>query len=104
MVIIMSMNFGRKDASHFSDKWIPIIHQFITRGLVLNLGEIISSNLDIQLKKVQKEHQFYMASYLLDVMCVSGEYPSLGWKWNPSLSSIHVYYKMLWENKYKEDY
>ena len=45
-----------------------------------------------------------MTSYLMDVMCASGEYPSLGWKWNPSLSSIHVYCKMIWENKYKEDY
>ena len=25
-------------------------------------------------------------------------------KWEPILSSVHVYYKMLWENKYKEDY
>jgi hypothetical protein len=73
-------------------------------GSILNWGEIISSNLDIQLKKVQKEHRFYMSSYLLDVMCASQQYPSLGWKWNPNLSSIHVYYKMLWENKYKEYY
>ena len=28
----------------------------------------------------------------------------LEWKWEPSLPSIHVYCKMLWENKYKEDY
>ena len=45
-----------------------------------------------------------MSSYLLDVMCASREYPSLGWKWKPYLSSIHVYCKMLRENKYKEDY
>ena len=37
-------------------------------------------------------------------MCASQEYPSLGWKWKPNFSSIHVYYKMLRENKYKEDY
>ena len=36
-----------------------------------------------------------MDSYLLDVMCASREYPSLSWKWNPDLPSIHVYYKML---------
>ena len=35
------------------------------------------SNMDIQLKKVQKEHKLYIASYLLDVMCESREYPSL---------------------------
>ena len=37
-------------------------------------------------------------------MCASRDYPSLGWKWKSHLLSIHVYCKMLWENKYKEDY
>ena len=60
--------------------------------------------MDIQLKKTQKEHQFYMSSYLLDVMCARQEYPSLGWRWKPNLPPIQVYYKILWENKYKEDY
>ena len=45
-----------------------------------------------------------MSSYLLNVMCARREYPSLGWKWEPNLSSIHVYCKILWENKYEEDY
>ena len=40
----------------------------------------------------------------MDVMCAILEFPSLEWRWKPSLPSIHVYYKMLWENKYKEDY
>ena len=104
MVILLSRIFGRKDASHFPNKWIIIIHQVISSGSILNWGEIISSNLDIQLKMIRKEHKFYMSSYLLDVICASREYPSLGWKWTPSLPSIHVYYKMIWENKYKEDY
>ena len=96
--------FGRKDGSSFPDKWIPIIYQVITRGSTLNWGELISFNLDLQLKKSQKEHQFFMYSYLLDVMCANIEYPSLRWKWDPSLLLVHVYCKMLWENKYKEDY
>ena len=104
MVIHLSMIFGRNGASQFSDKWISITHQFISSGSILNWGEIISSNLDIQLKKVRKDHKLYMSSYLLDAMCASREYPSLGWKWTPSLSSIYVYCKMLWEKKYKEDY
>ena len=32
------MFFGRKDASHFLDEWILIIHQVITCGSVLNWG------------------------------------------------------------------
>ena len=86
-LILMSRSFGRKDASHFLDKWIPIIHQVITYGSVLNWGEIISSNMDIQLNKEKKEHKFYMHSYLLDVMCASREYPSLGWR-----SGIQTFY------------
>ena len=52
IVILMSRIFGRKDASHFPDKWIPIIDQVITYGSILNWGDIISYNMDIQLKKV----------------------------------------------------
>ena len=45
-----------------------------------------------------------MSSYLLDVMCASIKFPSIGWKREPILSLVHVYCKMLWENKQKEDY
>ena len=91
----LSSVFERKDGSSFLDKWIPIIYQVTTSGFTLNQGELISSNLDLQLKKSQKEHQFFMSSYLLDVMCASIEYPSLGWKWKPNLLLVHVYCKIL---------
>ena len=45
-----------------------------------------------------------MDSNLLDVMCASREYTSLGWKWTQNLPSIHVYFKILWKNRYKDDY
>ena len=56
IVILLSRVFGRKDGSTFLDKWIPIIYQIITSGATLNWGELISSNLDNQLKKVHKYH------------------------------------------------
>ena len=40
----------------------------------------------------------------MDVMCANLEFPSLEWKWEPSLPSVHVYCKILWENKYTKDY
>lgn len=104
IVILLSRLFRRKDGPTFPDKWIPIIYQIMTSGATLNWGELISSNLDNQLKKVHKDHQFYMSTYLMDVMCASMEFPSFEWEWEPSLPSVHVYHKMLWENKYKEDY
>ena len=104
IVILLSKVFGRKDGSTFPDKWIPIIYQIMTSGATLNWGELSSSNLDNQLKKVNKEHQFYMSTYLMDVMCANLEFPSLEWNWEPNSPSIHVYCKMLCENRYKEDY
>ena len=95
MVILLSRIYERKDASTFPDKWVPIIHQVNISESVLNWGEIISSNLESHLKKVRSEHKFYIASYLMDVMFSSREYLSLGWKWNSSLPSIHVYWKMI---------
>ena len=104
IVILLSRVFARKDGSTFLDKWIPIIYHIITSGSTLNWGELISSNLYLQLKKDRKHHQIFMSSYLMNVMCSSLEFPSLGCKWKPTLPSIHVYYKMLWETKYKENY
>ena len=104
IVILLSRVFGRKDGSCFSGKWIPIIYQIIPSGSTLNWGELISSNLDLQLKKSQKDHRFFMSSYLLYVMCASIKFPSLGRKWEPNLPSVYVYCKMLWQRKYKEDY
>ena len=58
IVIFLSRVFRRKDGESFSNKWIPIIYQIITSGSTLNRGELISSNLDLQLKKYRKYHQF----------------------------------------------
>ena len=97
IVILLSSVFGRKDGSSFRDKWIPIIYHIITSGSTLNWGELISSILDLQLKKAHKKHQFFMSSYLLDMMCSSKEYPSLGCRGEPNLPSVNVYCKMLWK-------
>ena len=56
IVILLSKVFERKDGSTYLDKWIPIIYQTITSGSTLNWGELTSSNLYVQLRKVQKDH------------------------------------------------
>ena len=40
----------------------------------------------------------------MNVIYASLEFSSLGWKWESSMPSIHVYCKMIWETKYKDDY
>lgn len=56
IVIFLSRVFGKKDGSTFPDKWVPIIYKIMASGVTLNWGELISSNLDNQLKKVHKDH------------------------------------------------
>ena len=94
IVILLSRVFEKKDGSTFPDKWILIIYQIITSGAILNWGELISSNLDNQLRKVHKDHQFYMSTYLMNVIGASLEFLALSWKWESSMPSIHVYCKM----------
>ena len=40
----------------------------------------------------------------MDVIYANIEFPSIEWKCKSSLPSIHLYCKILWEKKYKEDY
>ena len=56
IVILLPRIFKRKDGASFLDKWSPIIYQIITSGSTLNQGELISSNLDLHLKKDYKYH------------------------------------------------
>jgi hypothetical protein len=42
-----------------------------------------------------------MASYLLDVICARNVFPGLSLSWNVSEFPVHVYFSVLWENKYK---
>ena len=56
IVTLLSRVFRRKDGTTFPYKWILIIYQIITNGATLIWGELISSNLDNQLKKVHKDH------------------------------------------------
>jgi hypothetical protein len=56
VVILLARIFRRKDASSFLYKWVLVIHHIISNGSILNFWKIVSSNLDSQLKKAQKDH------------------------------------------------
>ena len=56
IIILLSRVFERKDGSTFLDKWVPIIYQVMTSGVTLNWGELISSNLDNQLRMAHNDH------------------------------------------------
>jgi hypothetical protein len=66
--------YGEKDCSRFSEVWMPLAYMVAISGRDFNWGGIISKKLSICIQQAQmpKEGEipsFYMASYLLDVMC-----------------------------------
>jgi hypothetical protein len=70
-----------------------------------NWGEIISKQLrtcvqQAQMPKEGEEPNFYMASYLRDVMCARNVFVDMNLIWHVIELSVHVYFNVLWENRY----
>jgi hypothetical protein len=45
-----------------------------------------------------------MDSYLLDVMCAKNVFTSMNLRWHVVELPVHVYFNVLWENRYKKSY
>jgi hypothetical protein len=74
-----------------------------------NWGEIISKQLSTcvlqaQMLKEGEAPTFYMASYLLDVMCTRNVFAIMNLSWHVAELPVHVYFNVLWENRYNKYY
>jgi len=47
---------------------------------------------------------FYMSFYLLDVICAKKFFTRMKLSWNSFEIPVHVYFSILWENRYKKSY
>jgi hypothetical protein len=101
--------YGEKDCSKFPEAWIPLAYTMEISGINFNLGAIIFKKLSINISQAQtpKEGEvltFYMASYLLDVICARNIFASMNLRCHVFELPIHVYFIILWENRYKRSY
>jgi hypothetical protein len=101
--------YGEKDCSRFSEAWMPLAYTVAISGSGFNWGAIISKQLSICIQQAwtPKEGEtptFYMASYLLDVMCARNVFTGMNLSWHVAELSVHVYFNILWENRYKKSY
>jgi hypothetical protein len=101
--------YGKKDASKFTSSLIPLIYYCANEGTKFNWADILSNNIAEAIAFVKNTEantfpSFHMSSYLLDIMCVAHQYPKMGWAWQPTDPSIHIYCKVLWEHKHRTDY
>ena len=56
------------------------------------------------MKKEGETPSFYMDLYLLDIICARNVFSGMNLNWHPSELPVHVYFSILWENRYKKSY
>lgn len=97
--------YEEKEYSKFSEAWIPLPYIVeISRG-DFNWGDIISKHLRICVQQAQTSKEgetqdFYMASYLLDVICARNIFAGMNLISHVTELPVHVYFNILWENRY----
>jgi hypothetical protein len=101
--------YGEKDCSRFLEAWMPLAYTVAISGSIFNLESIISKKMSICIQHAQtlKEGEtpsFYMDSYLLDVMCSRNIFFGMDLSWHVAELLVHVYFNILWENRYKKYY
>jgi hypothetical protein len=101
--------YGEKDCSKFSEACMPLAYTVAIIGRNFNWGAIIFKQLSICVQQAQMSKEgeaptLYMASYLLDVMCTRNVFVSMNMRCHVVDLSVHVYFSMLWENRYKKSY
>jgi hypothetical protein len=87
--------YGEKDCSIFSEEWMPLDYTVEISGSGFNWGVIISKQLSIYIQQAQKPKEgntttFYMASYLLDVMCARNIFDDINLSWHVAELPVHV--------------
>jgi hypothetical protein len=101
--------YGDKDCSRFLEAWMPLEYTIAISRSGFNWGAIISKHLSICIQHAQtpKEGEspiFYMASYLLDVMCARNVFADMNLRWHVVEILFHVYFNILWESMYNKSY
>jgi hypothetical protein len=84
LMVLLCHLYGEKDCSRFLDAWLPLAHTVAMTRKMFNWGGILSNQLGLMIEKVHQVKKaldivptFYMASYLLDVICVGNVFLGL---------------------------
>jgi len=88
---------------------MPLTFTVAILGMGFNWGDIISKQLSTCIRQAQmpKEGEtpsFYMASYMLDVICAMNVFFGMNLNWHSSELLVHVYFNILWDNRYNKSY
>lgn len=93
----------------FRDSWVPFISNISYGGTMFNWGAILCTNINQAIMESQElgddvSLDFFMSSFLQDVICASHFFPGLNQRFQLGEPPINVYCNILWENKYRTKY
>jgi hypothetical protein len=91
--------YGEETNTHFRMEWFPMAYMVAQKGQAFNWVSILSFSITkrSQDPKGMKNPEFYMSSYLIDVVCATNSFPTFNWAWTPKKGPIHWYCSQLWE-------
>jgi hypothetical protein len=101
--------YRETDCAKFSEAWISLEYTMAIFGSSFNSGAIISkklstSELQVQSPKVGEALTFHMDSSLLGVIYTRNVFAGMNLIWHIAELHVHVYFIILWENRYKKSY
>jgi len=97
-----------RDATIFRQEWFPLASEIAFKGTIFNWGSILSSNLKATIEgtihiDIHLKSNFFMSSYLIDIVCSQHPFLKMKWSWNPTDSLIHLYCDLLWDFMYRSN-
>jgi hypothetical protein len=95
--------YGEKDFSRLSEAWMPLVYIVAITKSGFNWGKKIYNQMSMCIEQDQTSKEgetlsFYMASYLLDVMCAKNIFVDVNLSWHVIELLVHIYFSILWEN------
>ena len=101
--------YGRPDATTFNGTWDTIMEHVMMHDTHFNWANILMTSMHTNLSSALAPEEglpseFYMASYLLDVVCAQLHFEGWAHNWDPTRTSEnHLQTKVFWDSRYKQN-
>ena len=105
LAVVLCRLYGLPNCTLFKSDWAPLAHHILTIGESFNWVQILSVVLKDANEKYKKNSSsrnpsFYLSGYVMDVLYATSSFPMMGWNWTRTSPLVHIYYSVLWEDKF----
>lgn len=81
----------------------------VVEGRIFNWEDILSCFLRDNIEQAHnpkegQQYKIFFTSYILDIVCANMTFPTMNWRWIIQEELVDIYYKILWEDPYIQEY